>query len=95
MQYRTIKTSANQSGSALQHGWQESAALAVTAATRVVPLLLRPIETPFCPLFVWPTQVVDFAEALSPREVLFWHVFFEHLLASCKTAADVSAFFRR
>jgi hypothetical protein len=39
--------------------------------------------------------VVDFAEALSPREVLFWHVFFEHLLASCKTAADVSAFFRR
>jgi hypothetical protein len=39
--------------------------------------------------------VADFAAALSAREVLFWRIFFEHLLASCKTSADAAAFFKR
>lgn len=40
-------------------------------------------------------QAVDFAAAMSARETLFWRVFFEHLLASCKSAADSAAQFQR
>lgn len=59
------------------------------------PLTPHPSAAP--PLLACPRmqQVADFAAALSAREVLFWRIFFEHLLASCKTSADAAAFFKR
>lgn len=42
-----------------------------------------------------PVQAVDFGAVTSAREVLFWRIFFEHLLASCKSAADSAAVFQR
>ncbi|KAL4421444.1 hypothetical protein ABPG75_010735 [Micractinium tetrahymenae] len=40
-------------------------------------------------------KVVDFGAAMPARETLFWRVFFEHLLASCKSAADSTSLFQR
>lgn len=40
-------------------------------------------------------QAFDFAAAPSPREVLFWRIFFEHLLGTCKTPADSADLFKR
>lgn len=42
-----------------------------------------------------PPQAVDFAAALSPREILFWRILFEHLLAACKSADDSAVLFKR
>lgn len=42
-----------------------------------------------------PWQAADFAAALPAREVLFWRIFFEHLLGACKTRDDSSALFAR
>ena len=40
-------------------------------------------------------QVVDFSAALTAREVMFWRICFQHLLATCKTADDCTLLFRR
>ncbi len=42
-----------------------------------------------------PAQAVDFAVAFSARETLFWRIFFEHLLAACKSAGESAAVFKR
>lgn len=41
------------------------------------------------------SQTVDFGAAMAARELLFWRVCFEHLLAACKTPADSNAIFQR
>ncbi|KAI7835645.1 hypothetical protein COHA_010459 [Chlorella ohadii] len=40
-------------------------------------------------------KAVDFAVAFSARETLFWRIFFEHLLAACKSAGESAAVFKR
>ncbi|PSC75596.1 nucleolar MIF4G domain-containing 1 [Micractinium conductrix] len=40
-------------------------------------------------------KVVDFSAALTAREVMFWRICFQHLLATCKTADDCTLLFRR
>lgn len=42
-----------------------------------------------------PKQVVEFSQGMSAREVLFWRVFFQHLLAACKSRQQVTALFQK
>lgn len=40
-------------------------------------------------------KVVDFSDVLSAREVMFWRLFFEHMLYGCRKDEDVPALFER
>ena len=40
-------------------------------------------------------QVVEFAEGMGPKEVLFWRIFFEHLLLSAKSRQEVAGLFQK
>ncbi|GAB4822711.1 hypothetical protein N2152v2_009757 [Parachlorella kessleri] len=40
-------------------------------------------------------KVVEFAEGMGPKEVLFWRIFFEHLLLSAKSRQEVAALFQK
>lgn len=48
-----------------------------------------------CALAAGSVQGFDFAAALTAREILFWRIFFEHLLAACKSAGESAAVFKR
>ncbi len=52
------------------------------------------LSSPACDRCVLP-QVVDFTEAMSARQLLFWRALFEELLGSCASAAAAEQLFAK